>query len=177
MKIFAYGPAVLRLALGAVFAAHGARKLFGAWGGEGLRATASYFSTIGIDAPLTHAFEAMHLGPGLAALTLAASVAVLEFGGGLLLLPGILTRWVSALLAIEMGVAAYVVHLKHGFFMNWGNAAGVGQGVEMNLVLVGALTCLIFTGAGALSVDGWRQASREEAAFGRARIRSKVDHH
>jgi hypothetical protein len=31
-----------------------------------------------------------------------------------------------------------------------------------------ALACLIFTGAGALSVDARRQASLEEATFGRA---------
>jgi hypothetical protein len=32
----------------------------------------------------------------------------------------------------------------------------------------------MFTGAGALSNDDWRQASQEAAALGRARLRSKV---
>jgi putative oxidoreductase len=177
MKWFAYGPAVLRLALAAVFAAHGAQKLFGVWGGGGLHETARYFTAAGIDRPLFVAFEAVKLDPALAATFLAGLVGVVEFGGGLLLLPGLLTRWAAAALAIEMAVAAYLVHLKNGFFLNWTVAPGVGHGVEMNLVLVGGLICLLFTGAGALSIDTWRQESREEAALGRARLRAKVDHH
>ena len=40
----AYGPAVLRLVVGAVFAAHGAQKLFGLWGGGGLAGTVAFFA-------------------------------------------------------------------------------------------------------------------------------------
>ncbi len=177
MKMFAYGPAVLRLALGAVFAAHGAQKLFGVLGGGGLRATAADLAGLGIDKPVANALAAVKLDPALAGWLLAGFVAAVEFGGGILLIAGFLTRWVAGILAIEMGVAAYAIHLKHGFFLNWSNAPGVGHGVEMSLVLIGALVCLIFTGAGALSVDAWRQAAREAAAFGRARLRSEVDHH
>jgi len=49
--------------------------------------------------------------------------------------------------------------------------------VEMSLVPTAALLCLAFTGGGALSVDASRQASREEAARGRARLLAKVNHH
>ena len=174
MKLFAYGPAILRLALAAVFAAHGAQKLFGVWGGGGVAETATFFRAIGLDRPLAPAFEAIGIDPAAASSLLAILVAGLEFGGGLLLLLGFLTRWVAVLLALEMGVAAYAVHLPHGFFLNWANAPGLGHGVEMSLALIGGLVCLIFTGAGALSIDGWRQASEEEAALGRARLRSKV---
>src|SRR5262249_26547689 len=36
------------------------------------------------------------------------------------------------------------VHLVHGFFLNWGLRPGVGHGFEFNLVLIGALLCLVF---------------------------------
>jgi putative oxidoreductase len=171
--MFLYGPAVLRLSLGAVFAAHGAQKLFNVWGAGGPAQTAAFFSSLGLDRWLVPLFTAVGFDAGLAALTLAVFVGTLEFAGGLLLMVGLVTRWVAALLAIEMGVAAYAVDLPHGFFMNWTVAPGVGHGVEMTLVVVGALVCLLFTGAGALSIDGRREASAEAAAFGRAR-RSKL---
>ncbi len=44
----AFGPAALRLAVGVVFAAHGAQKLFGLWGGGGLSGTAAFFAQLGL---------------------------------------------------------------------------------------------------------------------------------
>ena len=173
MKLFLYGPAVLRLALGAVFAAHGAQKLFGVWGRGGLANTAADFSSLGLDRPIATAFTAVGLEASTAAFSLAVLVGGLEFVGGLLLLPGLATRWVAVLLTIEMLVAAFTAHLPHGFFMNWAVTPGVGHGVEMALVVIGGLVCLLFTGAGAWSIDDWRQTSAESAAAGRAR-RSKL---
>ena len=43
-----YGLLVLRLALAAVFVAHGAQKLFGIWGGGGLSAMAGIFHNLGL---------------------------------------------------------------------------------------------------------------------------------
>src|SRR5262245_53340930 len=97
-----YGPAVLRLAVGAVFVAHGAQKLVGV-GGGGLAATAAGFAEVGL-AP---------------ALPLAVLVGVVELLGGVMLLCGALTLWVSASLAATMAMAVWKVHLAHGFFMNW----------------------------------------------------------
>lgn len=158
MKLYPYGPAVLRLALAIVFAAHGLQKLFGLWGGPSLSQTGAFFASVG-------------LAPGI---PLAIFVGVVELVGGALLIPGLFVRWVSIALAIEMGVAAYKVHLPNGFFINWNLHAGVGHGVEMNLVLIAALVSLVFTGAGALSIDEWRSSTAEEAALGRARLRSKM---
>ena len=67
-----------------------------------------------------------------------------------------------------MAIAIWKVHYPNGFFLN---GPGRGDGVEFTLVLLGALVCLMLTGAGALSVDQWRSHSAEAAARGRARAR------
>jgi putative oxidoreductase len=150
-----YGPTALRLAVGAVFVAHGAQKLFGIWGGPGLARTASFFASLG-------------LSP---AYPLAVTVAGLEFAGGLLLILGGATFWVSLALAAEMAVAAWKVHYQNGFFLNWNGTPGRGHGIEFSLVLIGALLALALGGAGALSLDERRHSDREARARGRARIR------
>ena len=149
-----YGPAVLRLVVGAVFAAHGAQKLFGLWGGGGVAGTAAFFAQLG----LTPAYS------------LAVAVAIVEFGGGLLLVAGALTFFAALALALEMAVATWKVHLANGFFINWALAPGQGHGYEFNLTLIGALMALMLTGPGAFSIDGRRARSAESEAYGRARV-------
>jgi putative oxidoreductase len=153
-----YGPAVLRLVVGAAFAAHGAQKVFGVWGGPGLSATGVYFDTLG-------------LSPGF---PLAVAVALIEFGGGLLLMAGALTRYVSAALVLIMIGAMWKVHLANGFFINWALTPGRGHGVEYNVVLIAALLCLALTGPGAFSIEHSRARSAEANAAGRARLRGKL---
>jgi putative oxidoreductase len=153
-----YGPVVLRVALGLVFAAHGMQKLFGAFGGGGLAGTAAYFDSLG-------------LSPGF---PLAVAVGVTEFGGGLLLIAGALTPYASLALCAVMLGAIWKVHLAHGFFLNWAVAPGRGHGVEFNVVLLAALLCLALTGPGAFSVDHRRARSAEADALGRARLRGKL---
>ena len=148
-----YGPAVLRLALGAIFIAHGAQKLFGIWGGGGLQGTAAFFTQLGL-APAT---------------PLAMLVGLTEFVGGILLVLGALTLFASIGLAITMLVAIWKVHFAQGFFLA-GSAGGVGY--EFNLALLGGLICLMLTGAGAVSIDGMRARSAEAEAAGRARLRA-----
>lgn len=143
-----YGPVVLRLAVGAVFVAHGAQKLFGVWGGGGLAGTAGFFTQLG----LTPAFP------------LAILVAVVEFVGGLMLIAGALTLFAALALAIDMAVAIWKVHLANGFFLP--------GGYEFGLTLIGALVALMLTGPGAFSVDGRRARSVEAEAYGRARLRA-----
>jgi putative oxidoreductase len=153
----AWGPAVLRLAVGAVFVAHGAQKLFGIWGGGGPSGTAAFFAQLG----LTPAYP------------LALFVGIVEFVGGLLLVGGAFTRVSAAVLTANMLVAVWKVHAPNGFFLNWTNVPGQGHGYEFNLVLLAALAALLLSGPGALSVDGWRLSSAESLAAGRARLRSK----
>lgn len=143
-----YGLVVLRLAVGAVFVAHGAQKLFGIWGGGGLSGTAAFFSQLGL-AP---------------AFPLAVVVAVVEFAGGLLLIAGALTFVAALVLAGDMAVALWKVHLASGFFLPAGS--------EFAVTLIGALIALMLTGPGAFSIDGWRARSAEAEAYGRARLRA-----
>ena len=152
----AYGPAVLRLALGAIFVAHGAQKLFGIWGGAGLAGTAGGFSQMGLQ-------------PAYALATLAG---VVEFGGGILLLLGAFTVPSAILLTLTMLVAMWKVHLANGFFLNWTHTPGQGHGYEYSLSLIGGLVCLALTGPGALSIDGRRAESARAEAAGRARLRT-----
>jgi len=154
----AYGPALLRIVTGVTFAAHGAQKLFGLWGGAGLNGTAAYLDAIG-------------LSPGF---PLAVTVAVLQFAGGLLLMAGALTRVVSVALTLVMAGAIWKVYLAHGFFMNWANIPGRGHGVEYNLLAIAALLCLTLTGPGAFSIDHRRARYAETYAAGRARLRRKL---
>lgn len=147
-SIAAYGPAVLRLALAAVFIAHGAQKLFGIWGGGGLSATAAFFGQLGLGSEYP----------------LAIAVGAIEFGGGLMLLFGAYTVIAALLLAIEMAVAIWTVHLSSGFFLP--------NGYEFNLTLIAALVCLMLTGPGAWSIDGRRASHAAAAAAGRARLRA-----
>ena len=146
-----YGPAALRLCVGAVFVAHGLQKLAGTWGGPGLSGTSALLTQLG----LTPAYP------------LAILLALTELiGGGLLVLGG-LTRWVALALAVDMGIAVWKVHYLNGFFLNGPR----GQGVEFVLVVIGALLCLMLTGPGAFSVDEWRNSSAEAMRAGRARAR------
>jgi putative oxidoreductase len=151
-----YGPAVLRLAVGSVFAAHGAQKLFGVWGGGGIGGTAAFLTQLG----LTPAYP------------LALLVGLVEFAGGIMLILGALTLVAALALTINMAVAVWKVHLANGFFLNWNMVAGQGHGYEFNLALVGALVALMLTGPGALSLDGRRARSAEARAYGRARLRA-----
>ena len=154
----AYGPTVLRLALGAVFIAHGAQKLFGIWGGPGLDGTAAGFAQMGLQ-------------PSYA---LALLTGIVEFGGGVLLVLGALTVPSAILLALTMLVATWKVHLANGFFLNWTITPGQGHGYEYNLALIGGLVCLALTGPGAFSIDGRRAESAAAELAGRARLRTRL---
>ena len=115
---------VLRLAMGSIFAAHGAQKLM-----KGVAATADGFEGLGIPLPMVA----------------AVVVIAVELGGGIALALGLLTRIAGAALAINMLVAMLLVHLPNGFFLP--------RGVEFVLALFGGSIALAGLGAGAFSVD------------------------
>ncbi|MDO3377032.1 DoxX family protein [Geoalkalibacter halelectricus] len=128
----------LRLGLGAVFIAHGAQKLFGWFGGAGFEATIAYFEqNFGIPMSLT-------------ILAMAT-----EFFGGIGVVLGLLTRVAALGLAVVMVVAVVLVHLPHGFFLNWACHEAAGHGYEFNLALLAMSLTLVVSGAGNLSADKW----------------------
>ena len=120
----------LRIPVGIIFAAHGAQKLFGWFGGYGLEGTGQFFGSIG-------------LTPGYLMALLAGAA---EFFGGLALILGLLVRPAAAALAFTMLVAIFAAHFSKGFFMDKG-------GYEYALALFAASLALLFSGAGRLSAD------------------------
>jgi putative oxidoreductase len=127
---------IVRVFLGIIFFAHGSQKVFGWFGGPGLRGTIAYFKQgLGVPPPLTV----------LAALT--------EFLGGVAMIVGLLVRPAAVGLIIVMLVAIATVHWKHGFFVNWALEPGKGHGFEMNFALIGMALAVLIGGAGAYSLD------------------------
>lgn len=120
----------LRVAAGAIFAAHGAQKLFGWFGGHGLEGTGGWMASIGLE-------------PGILMAALAGSA---EFFGGLALIVGLLVRPAAVVLALTMVVAIVTVHLANGLFM-------ANNGYEFGLVLLAVSVTLVIRGAGSVSAD------------------------
>ncbi len=125
----------VRIGAGAIFAAHGAQKLFGWFGGYGLDGTAGWMASIGLE-------------PGMLMASLAGGA---EFFGGLLLIIGLLVRPAALVLAATMAVAIVSVHLQNGLFL-------ANNGYEFGLALLVITIGLVFRGAGSLSADRALQA-------------------
>ena len=136
-------PTILRLALGAVFFAHGAQKMLGWWGGRGFSATMNGFEHTGI--PAVFAF-----------LAIAA-----EFFGGIGLMLGLLGRVAAFGIACVMVVAIAKVHAVNGFFMNWAGRQK-GEGFEFHVLVLAMTAAIMIAGSGAWSVD--RMLSRSAPA-------------
>ncbi|GAB60456.1 DoxX family protein [Rheinheimera nanhaiensis] len=125
-----WGALALRVPVGIIFAAHGAQKLFGWFGGYGLEGTGGWMDSIG-------------LSPGIVMAFLAGAA---EFFGGIALILGVLTRPAALSLAIAMLVAIFAVHIQNGLFM-------ANNGYEFGLALLAASVSLLFSGAGKASID------------------------
>ena len=121
-----WGLALLRVVVGLTFFMHGQQKLFQ----MGLGGVGGMFASLGVPAP------------ELAAV----AVSLVETVGGLALIAGAATRLIGVLLAADVLVAMFLVHLPNGFY-------AMDGGVELVLVLAAAALALALTGPGALAVD------------------------
>ncbi len=121
---------LIRVITGLILMPHGAQKLFGMFGGGGISGTAGFFAKIGLEP----------------ALPLVYWVGFFEVFGGLLLVIGLWTRPAALVIAVQLFVAAYVVHLPNDYF--W-----LARGYEYPLLWAVIALAIFFRGAGAMSVD------------------------
>lgn len=128
------GLTLLRAAVGTIFIAHGAQKLFI----YGMSGVVGAFGQMGVPFPEV-------TGP---------LVALLEFFGGIALLVGLLTRFAALGLAINMLGAMVLVHAPAGFFLP--------NGIEFALILGAASLAFAIMGAGEYSVDALVARRRQE---------------
>jgi putative oxidoreductase len=127
---FNFGLLLIRLVFGLAFAAHGAQKLFGWFGGYGIAGTGGFLESLGFR-------------PG----KMFATVSGLgEFIGGLLFALGFLGAAGPALMLSVMLVASITVHIKNGFF-------ATGNGIELPLLYAVGAIGVALTGPGHYSLD------------------------
>ncbi|MDP9866178.1 MULTISPECIES: DoxX family protein [Streptosporangium] len=127
---------IARLVLGVIFIAHGWQKL----SAGGVEATATMFASAGVPLPRVA----------------AAFAIVVEFGGGVLLILGLLTPLVGLLIAADMLGAFFFVHSRAGVFVTEG-------GFELVGALGSAALLLAAGGAGRISLDHLIFGRRREA--------------
>jgi len=125
MMLGPYTHATLRIGAGLLYLEHGLQKLFGLFGGVGPNGeTVQLMSQMGL-------------------------VGVLETFGALLIVLGLLTRPVAALLALEMLVAFFQAHFPRGGFP-------IENGGELALLYMLVWLFLAGNGAGMFSLDARR---------------------
>jgi putative oxidoreductase len=122
---------ILQLGVGLTFAAHGAQKLFGWWGGPGL-------------ANWEGAMRHMGFRP---ARLFAVTSALIELAGGLMLAVGFLTPIAAAALVAQAVVIIGQVHWSHGFFNS-------KSGIEFPLLLGVGAAAVGLAGGSTISIDG-----------------------
>jgi putative oxidoreductase len=137
------GLLILRLVVGVALAAHGSQKLFGWWGGPGVRGLHAHLTT-------------MRFRP--APLWVAGAIGT-EIGGGLLLALGFLSPLGSVGAGAAMIMAIVAFHWGKGFF-------GQRGGLEMPLLYLVAASVLGITGPGSWSLDSLFGIALPEPATG-----------
>jgi len=124
------GVLIVRLVVGGLLAGHGAQKLFGAFGGGGVRGTAQWL-------------ESMELKPGN---VWARAAGASELGGGILTMLGFLNPLGPIAAIGAMAMAWAKVHLGKPVWVTEG-------GAELPLTNMAVFTALTVGGPGRLSLD------------------------
>jgi putative oxidoreductase len=124
-----------RLVLSLVIGAHGLQKAFGWFGGYGFDGTMQFFT------------QSLHVPAPIALLVIFG-----ETLGIVGLVVGAGTRIAAFGVTGSMFGAIAMVHLKFGFFMNWGGNQA-GEGFELHLLALALSLPLLVRGGGAYSLD------------------------
>jgi len=124
------GLLIIRLVVGVLFIGHGAQKLFGKFGGYGLKGTGGWFESIGMK-------------PGV---TMALFAGLAELIGGILFAVGFLTPLAALLIAGTMIMAIVKVHAPNGLW-------ATSNGYEYNLTLLAVAIGVALTGPGKYALD------------------------
>jgi putative oxidoreductase len=139
------GMLLLRFAVGGLFFAHGAQKVFGLWGGQGISRTTENLAGYGF------------VGQ---AGTLSWTLGVVELAAGAFVVLGLLTPLAAAgLLAIKIVAVA----------VKWGTvplyAALAPDALELDVLLGAGAAALLFTGAGRIALDNGRTWQRRPLPY------------
>jgi putative oxidoreductase len=129
------GLLVLRVALGAIFVAHGVQKVTSE-GGVG--AFADFLASLNVPYPYPAAIVAISS----------------EIAGGLLVVLGLFARIGALSLVGVMAVAIWKVHLPNGFFLKLSaeKPGPIPHGVEFNVALLAMALCIVLAGSGSISL-------------------------
>ena len=124
------GLLMIRLVVGLLFVGHGAQKLFGWFGGFGLKGTGGWFESIGMK-------------PGV---TMALFAGLAELISGILLVLGFLTPLAAIMIAGTMVMGIVKVHGPNGLW-------ATSNGYEYNLTLIAVAIGIALTGPGQYALD------------------------
>ncbi|USK60888.1 DoxX family protein [Peribacillus asahii] len=126
------GLLIIRLVVGGLFIGHGAQKLFGSFGGYGLKGTGGWF-------------ESIDMKPGV---TMALFAGLAELIGGILFVLGFLTPLAGVIIAGTMVMAIVKVHGPNGLW-------ATSNGYEYNLTLLAVAIGIALIGPGQYAVDAF----------------------
>jgi putative oxidoreductase len=131
-KMIDIGLLLIRLVIGLLFIGHGAQKLFGWFGGYGLKGTGGWMDSLG-------------LKPGV---TMALLAGLTELIGGVLFVLGLLTPLAGLMIAATMVMAIVKVHGPNGLW-------STQNGYEYNLTLLAVAIGIALIGPGQYALDAF----------------------